>query len=253
MKYKVKYLKYKEKYLKLKSNQNGGNIFLSNNIDYKIISYVIHMRSNLFRGKNIEEQCEKIGNIKLNIFDAVVGAELDIEKIKKETSFKTDFEGRLRGEIGVFLSHKGVLDKIKEDKKYDYTIIFEDDFIIKCDNLEDEVKKILSKIDENKLDFDIIYLGFNINGIIENTSNPEPQKVIDNICEFDYKNNIYGLHGLLIKNKNVDKILSSIKEMNEPIDVKYNKFIKNNILRSYLIYPKLINVNTKLDSDINKQ
>ena len=247
MDYKDKYLKYKQKYIKLKNNQKGG----IDNI--KLNAFVIHLKGQNERRANIEEERKKLGNIPLQIFDAVVGADLDIDKIVKEHDYKTDFKIRTTGEIGCFLSHKNLLEKIKNteniEKSNGYSIIFEDDFKINSNNLEEDINKIINNLKNKHLDFDMIYLG-NSYKIKNNGEN-----IIDNIYKVDKNNKLYGLFGLLINNSKIDKILSCIQRISKPIDVIYMEAIFDNKISTYVIYPCLVTVQefSKKSSSIREQ
>jgi hypothetical protein len=59
------------------------------------------------------------------------------------------------------LSHYNIIKKLKNDydKKLldsDYTIIFEDDFNIYVENLDEEINNIIHNINKLNIDFDII-------------------------------------------------------------------------------------------------
>ena len=59
------------------------------------------------------------------------------------------------------MSHYNIIKKLKNDydKKLldsDYTIIFEDDFNIYVENLDEEINNIIHNINKLNIDFDII-------------------------------------------------------------------------------------------------
>jgi GR25 family glycosyltransferase involved in LPS biosynthesis len=229
MNYKDKYLKYKHKYINLKKLQKAG----VNNI--KLNAYVIHLKGHDERRANIEEERKKLGNIPLQIFDAVVGADLDINKIVKEHDYKSGVEIRTTGEIGCFLSHRNLLEKIKNTEKSNgYSIIFEDDFKINSNNFEEDINKIINNLKNKNLDFDMIYLG---NSYVFNNHG---ENIIENIHKVDKNTQLYCLQGLLINNSKIDKILSCIQRISKPIDVIYNEAIINDKISTYVIFPFLV-------------
>ncbi len=193
------------------------------------------------RKKNIKEEGKKIGNIKLNIFYAIVGKNIDTDSIVKKYNYKTPNDSvRIKGEIGCFLSHKTLLEKInsnyKLNKDHDYTIIFEDDFKIVTDNFEEDVYEIIKNLKLKNIDnFDLIYMGIPYN------YDPTDKKIIENIYSH-HNDQIHGLYGLLIKNSKIDRILATIQDIDKPIDVKYEEAIKKGELLSYLIYPNIVSI-----------
>jgi GR25 family glycosyltransferase involved in LPS biosynthesis len=115
-----------------------------NNIDI----YVISLRHKE-RLKNIEIQKNKIdiNNNNFIIYDAVNGNNLDLNQLVESNILSDVFmignEVRKR-EIGCYLSHYNIYNKIKENNKGEYTIIFEDDFILEIDNFMEEINILLN-------------------------------------------------------------------------------------------------------------
>ena len=177
-----------------------------------ITMFVITMKHEK-RLKNIEEQQKKIEK-PIILFDAVKGDHLDTNRLVEEKQIDPNFNNRddklRKREIGCYMSHLNIYKKIKEDKLPGYTIVFEDDFLVKEKFLE-EIEKIIAKL--NNKDFDIIYLG-------QNGSNNKGTPIIDNIYHLDKSNICTGTHGLLIKNKNIDRIVEKLNYINTPIDHK---------------------------------
>ena len=239
MDYKNKYLKYKQKYINLKTLQKGG----VDNI--KINAYVISLQNNQERLTNIQNNINKLGKIKLNIEKAVFGLNIDISKLKENEGIDDndvingDTERRKR-ELGCYLSHRNIIEKIKNNddlkNNYDYTLILEDDFNITTNNIENNIIEILEKLRNiNITDFDIIWFG-------TNNSNHGKQ-VIDNIYEVDCSRELWGNHGYLLNNKNINKFYSAIKKIiDQDIDVVYWKKVCNKELIGYVIFPNLIGI-----------
>ncbi len=222
--------------------------FTNGDDEYDIQSYVIHMSDNKERKKNIDEQIPKLGDIPIEIFEAVKGKELDLTKFKKnegdlDNDWIVDNKGKRLNEVGCYASHRGLMKKIiDENKKNGYTLIFEDDFFIEPKNLKDEVYKILDKV-PNK-DFDILYLGTN--------SHNHGVKIVDNLYNYDKNTNLYGIHGYLINNKNMEKLYELIKKIDYPIDVKFKDLADAGKIQIYTVYPDLVNQQfNKIKSTIN--
>ncbi len=237
----------------LNNKLNHSKFELFKNNKYKINSFTILLPNNQERSKNIKLNEKKFGKIKSNIYDAVVGKTLNILELKKiEKKYNNDNDWlkdtiKRRNQIGCYLSHKNIIEKISKDKdlknKYDYTIIFEDDLKILTSNLYKDVEKILDDLNSiQNNDFDIIFLG--------NLKNNHGDKIINNIYTIDKNNNLWGTQSYLINNKSVNKILNNIQKIDKPIDDKYQDLLKENKLKGYIIYPILVSQNG-LDSTIN--
>jgi len=185
---------------------------------------------------NIRDHAKK-NNIDIKIFNGFFGDKLDLEdminkkKLKKE--FVSDTKQRKR-EIGCYLSHTTLYNDIRlNPNKKKYSVIFEDDFDI--DTSEYVFINYINNIikDIESYDFDIIYLG-NLylnhgNLLANNIYYPDPKK--DLLC----------LHGYIINNKNINKFTTpEMMFIDDPIDDKINKLIKNKKLNALVIYPAII-------------
>ncbi len=115
---------------------------------------VIHMIGKEDRMNNIRKQ-EGIAGIQMNIFDAVVGSGLDLEKLQNDGLVKRPWDTFrynnasneeakrkvLNGEIGCYMSHLELVKKIRDSDYEGWTVIFEDDL-----SLNGDFKKELQKI-----------------------------------------------------------------------------------------------------------
>lgn len=208
-----------------------------NNIDMYVISL-----KHTDRLENIKTQENKI-NEKIEIFDAVKGDTLDIQTLLKTNTITDKYKNANKKEkrvIGCYLSHLNLLKKIKENNSCKYTIIFEDDFDIVISNFCQEVQNIIRKME--KYDFDLLFLG--------NLQNNKGQHMIDTIYKMNVDENLWGTHGYIVNNKNIDKIIDKVKIMDEPIDNKYEKLGKNNELNIFIVHPTIVN-QCGLKSDIH--
>jgi len=210
------------------SNINMKDSF-DNHIDIKY--YVISMKDNEKRMKNIESQQKKLSS-KINIFDAINGDNIDMNNIpdqKVADKFKENTRHRKR-EIGCFLSHYGVLKKIKSEGNPDgYTVVLEDDFNIIVDNFEEKLKSTLESM--KSYNFDMLY--------IESISNSIGDKMIDGICKMDMNKDMWGIQAYIVKNANIDRFLENTQTIDMPIDWKYINAIKSNKLTAYTFCPYL--------------
>jgi GR25 family glycosyltransferase involved in LPS biosynthesis len=201
-----------------------------NNITY----YVIHMKNSNENKYNNILNIEKQLNQKINIFDAIIGKNINLKYLNMfDENIKFNFNYTYRGEVGCYLSHLMLIKQASTNTINDYTVIFEDDFKIKNDNLIEEINNIINKTNG---DFDMIYLG--------NLNNNHNKQIIDNIYTIDSEAPLWGTHALLINNKNANKILSNITNIDSAIDNKYKNIIDNNSIKAYVIYPTLVEQNT---------
>lgn len=217
--------------------------FNSNNIELYVISLKHEDRL-----KNIKSQEDKIGE-KIEIFDAVKGDQLNTEQLLCDklidNKYSTNDKVKKR-EVGCYMSHLNIIKQINNSRTSGYTIIFEDDFDIVEDTFIKTVRKIITKLEENKIEFDIIFLG--------NLKTNHGESVIENenIYKIDQKEDLWGTHGYLINNSKTDKIVDKIKFIDMAIDIKYETLGKSCELIIYVIYPTLVNQQgDNLPSNIN--
>jgi GR25 family glycosyltransferase involved in LPS biosynthesis len=183
------------------------------------------------RLKNIEKQQQKI-NIPIQLFDAVKGDNLDLNKIvnlKKDGHFYEN-EIQKKREIGCYLSHYNIY---KKCKKTGYTIIFEDDFSIDVDNLIDKIDKSIQKLKNKNVDFDIMYIGNH------KWNKKHGSLIIDDLYKIGNNEGLGGTHAYVINNKNIDKIIENTKVIDMAIDVKIQRLAdekKINVIKTYPYY-----------------
>jgi GR25 family glycosyltransferase involved in LPS biosynthesis len=137
-------------------------------------------------------------------------------------------------QIGIFSSHKALWEKLKN--KTTPTLIMEDDSVI-IDNIE---KVILPN------DFDIVYFGhcFESKG--------------KQISKYVYKSiNPICMHGYLISQKGIHKLLNFFNDPHIKIDKDFDNFyvdnlVKTNKLITYSIFPQMIKQNNRLPSTADR-
>ena len=221
----ILYLLYKNKYEYEYFSNNDLNL------------YVISLKQQN-RLQNIKNQETKIGQT-INIFDGVNGDTLDvfnvnISNITINNSFYSSNTKKIKRQLGCYLSHFNLYNKIKNDKLYGYSIIFEDDFEILTDKLIDKCNIIIHKLKELNLDFDIIFLGnYDYN---ENHG----KLITDNIYKVGNKEELHGLQGYVVNYNNIDKIINNTKNITITIDDKLQELADNNMLNVFSIYPYYI-------------
>jgi len=211
--------------------------FKENNI---IDCYVITLGKSREKQINIENQQQKIP-YNIEIVNAIFGDDLNIDLLVKQQIISEEYaqektKNRAR-QIGCYMSHLKVMDIIESKKSNSkYSIIFEDDFVI----LDDFMYRLNTNIDNviNHLDFDIIFLG----NILTNNKGTHIDGDIYNKAE------VYGTHGYLINNSNIEKIKNVMKTVDQNIDLKYTRM---NNLNVFIMNPDIVIQNTKdFKSDI---
>jgi GR25 family glycosyltransferase involved in LPS biosynthesis len=210
-----------------------------NQVDF----YVISLRS-LDRLLNIETQNKKL-NAKINIIDAVNGININQHDLLEAKILSLGFYdmGNIKRskEIGCYMSHDKIFNLIKNNtEKKRYSIILEDDFNVIPDDIIQKLNNIIISIDT--LDFDILFLG--------NTFNNTGLQIKDNIYSVDKNKYTMGTFAYLINNANIDKLIGLIKPIDSPIDNKFDALIKNDKLKSLVVYPNIINYMIEIPSNI---
>ena len=225
----------------LKINYKNENFEDSNTLDMYVITLGKEERL-----ENIKNQQNKIIN-KIEIYDAVNGKNLDIDNLKNnnilanQNILSENYNHKI-GEIGCYLSHLNIYKKIKENNKKGYTIIFEDDFLINSDNFINEVKKGIDILNSKNIDFDFLFLG--------NLNDNHGENIADNLYYIDKNVNLFGTHGYIINNKNIDKIFDNLNKIVKPIDNAIQDLSYNKIFNTIVIYPNLVNQQDQLKSTI---
>jgi GR25 family glycosyltransferase involved in LPS biosynthesis len=193
--------------------------------------YVIHLTNNNDRYTNIKNM-EQILNYKINIFDGIDSAKFNENYTFEKTITEYDkhlelnFIPKYKGIIGCYLSHY-LLYKQLINSSYLYTVIFEDDFNL-CKTNTHEI--ICNLLNENTIDFDYLFIGYNGN---------KGNKISNNLCKIK-NSHIWGFHGYIINNKKILKILNLLTFLKYEIDIQIFKAIKNNNCIGYLFTDNII-------------
>jgi GR25 family glycosyltransferase involved in LPS biosynthesis len=197
--------------------------------------YVIHMTKNNERLENIYKQQEQL-NSSIEIFNAIVGKDIPNPKDLSKYDERLVNLNESPGEVGCYLSHFMLMKHIMETSNTKYSVIFEDDFYIPPPTTNNDIEKIIQTLDDDKRNFDMIFLG--------------------TCCGYtgeEYKNNIREIknlnqdavvmcaHGYIVNNASINKICNLILNIDEAIDQKYNNIIKSGDIKAYLIVPHIVN------------
>ena len=161
--------------------------------------------------------------------------------LKHDTKLKIDnfFEFYKSGQIGAYLSHYSIMQKIQSTAvKRGYSIIFEDDVSLNS-NFINDLNETLIDIDENKIDFDIIYLGYlnNKPKLVENNG----EHVKSNIYKVNKRRQLFGAHALLINNKKARLISTLNNTITGEVDIHYKNLINEDKLKGFYLKPCIVN------------
>uniref|UniRef100_A0A6C0D3Z9 Glycosyl transferase family 25 domain-containing protein n=1 Tax=viral metagenome TaxID=1070528 RepID=A0A6C0D3Z9_9ZZZZ len=210
------------------------------NFDNNFDIYVITLKSK-DRLNNIKIQQKKI-DIPIKIFDAVNGNDLSLNQFNIGNGLNEN-ETQKKREVGCYLSHYNIY---KICKKTGYTIVFEDDFLIDVDNLIDKINQSIEKLNNAKIDFDIMFLGNH------HWDKNYGTLIVDNLYKVGNGEGLGGTHGYVINNKNVDKIIKETEYIDKTIDMKIQFLAdqkKLNIICTYPYYVKYIDTHSTIAVD----
>jgi len=193
--------------------------------------YLIHCDEHEERLQHVTKLKEEF-NQEITIFKGIATPNVPLsEQVKyiqqnKPTITFTHFRFWQSGQIGCYLSHMGLMEHIMQNKESDYSVIFEDDVVMDT-TLHSNIEKII----QHNLEFDILFLGNNN----ENKGN----HIVDNIYHIDDNNHCWGLHALLINNKNIEKILNANYTLIHALDVQYRILNSTKKLTNLVIHPNI--------------
>jgi glycosyl transferase family 25 len=197
---------------------------------------------------NIKTQQSKI-DLPIEIIDGINGDQLDFEQlldsgiVQRDNYFRGEEKLKKR-EIGCYLSHMKIYEKIIFDDEPGYTIIFEDDFVIKTEILMQEIKDAITTLNNNNIEFHMLYLG--------NTFENHGQQINNNLFYKDKNDVLYGMQGYVVNNKNVHELYTILKPLIGPIDVRVTD--NANDLTLVTFYPIIVHQggsNNSLINDLN--
>jgi GR25 family glycosyltransferase involved in LPS biosynthesis len=211
---------------------------MSESIDF----YVISMKKP-DRIENIEQQLEKLTQqgtpIELEMIDAVVGVNLDLNSLIKQGILSIHYstlrktEKHKKQEIGCYMSHLKTYQTIQQKNKPGYSIIFEDDFDIDSQHFIEDIEKAIDYLQKYDNQFDIIYLGTipGNHGIL----------LQDNLYKINKQQGLEGTHGMLLNNQRINHIIEQTKVIKKGIDVELTQLCHEDKLDAYVIYPHIVN------------
>jgi len=195
--------------------------------------WYINLKRSTDRRANMEKEVVKLSPLTAKRWEAVDGKKLgdtDYDSYNipawSRPSFAPEAKRETRkGEIGVYLSHRTLLEKLSDTSRPNnyIHIILEDDVEIE----EDAYKSLMKGISSLGNSWDIIFIG-----LLDNKVN----KVNNGIGIPEW---VTGTHAYAVQHGSLKKILKSIKIMYDPIDEMYGR--NPDELRMYALSPSKIN------------
>uniref|UniRef100_A0A8C5MHE2 procollagen galactosyltransferase n=1 Tax=Leptobrachium leishanense TaxID=445787 RepID=A0A8C5MHE2_9ANUR len=190
--------------------------------------------------------------IQAKVFDAVDGKALNASQLKAMNinvipGYHDPYSGRnlTRGEIGCFLSHYYVWKEVME-RGLDKSLVIEDDVRFEL-QFKNRLMKLMSDIEETRLDWDLIYIGR------KRMQVERPEKAVPNVMylvEADYS---YWTLGYAISRQGARKLIaaepfSKMLPVDEYLPVMYNKhpvekymeFYEHRDLKAFSAEPLLV-------------
>jgi GR25 family glycosyltransferase involved in LPS biosynthesis/predicted NAD-dependent protein-ADP-ribosyltransferase YbiA (DUF1768 family) len=243
--------------MQTKQSPTKSSVSLDQPMRQPITYYVIHMAKDVDRVENIDKNQKKL-NYPIQNFDGVVGANIDLKNLsnfdnKLVDNFTTDVRKskyKSIGEVGCYLSHFMLIKSIAESgDRVGYSVIFEDDFTILVDDLQEKIYNSIEAIDNANMDFDMLYLG-NLRRRYGQGVTNYSENLTNDVFYPDKTKPIWGTHAYVIKNANVVKLYTKLLDMNLAIDNKYTELVQNNEITVFLLSPTVVDQNTAFISTI---
>jgi GR25 family glycosyltransferase involved in LPS biosynthesis len=178
--------------------------------------YIIHLERATARAENIDKQMQTMSH-DVTVFPAVDGKLLNIDTVSQDYDVNFAFTHGSPGEIACYLSHIQLLRHIeKNNHPHDpYVVVFEDDFSV-TPNFRDEVMDVLRTLEEDKVEFDMLYLG---NLSFYKGEPVRTRAKVTKICKNGKP--CWGTQGYVVNVRSVGKLIAHIRDMKEAVDGAY--------------------------------
>ena len=227
--------------LKLTNFKINDNLFkLKLKIEKKLYYHVINLdteKDKLIKSKIeysklklFENNLEKFDAIKPSLDSVLKNKIINVNKFWEFTNLQDINNVKYCiGASGCKLSHYNLLRKISEMKNnYKYHVILEDDFLIlDPENSIIRLEKVLNYIEDNDIDFNILYLGCNF------STRNDFEVINENLLKCN-KGCGFTTHAMIFKKSNIDKIIKKIESSEKEIDNVYTQLEKR-----YVIFPMI--------------
>ncbi len=185
---------------------------------------VLSLKNAIERREYMSLELEKYG-LDFSFFDALSPDDIDKDLfIDKPDIFSKEA-------VATFESHKKIIESVKS---YDEPVlILEDDAKIKFSNFIEKIKRLL----ETDLEYDIMFLGWNINRVW--SINDKKYTILNN--DFIKLNRFIELHSYIVNKKSVDKVLDLLNSVkpHEHVDFVIADFIKEDKIKGIFSREKI--------------
>jgi len=202
--------------------------------------YIINLKHRTDRWHNCVQQLNKYNITNYERFDAIRYDFKDINPIHYKNNNMKLSNNYIIGTMGCKISHYNIIKNAKKNN-YNNILILEDDFLF-CNNFIEKYNEIISNIEKEKIDINMLYLGFSIV-----RDNPYTSTSLNYLKKLS---SAHTTHAYIINNNFYDIILKEILNCQCEIDVCYTMCQKK--YNIYGIYPSLISQKTSY-SDIMGQ
>jgi GR25 family glycosyltransferase involved in LPS biosynthesis len=200
--------------------------------------YVINLEQSKKRLNKLNHMANKSG-IAIERFPAILGRKINFNYLNSKGYLQNKKLIKFNGNLGCYMSHCLLLEKIYKENKYENVLILEDDCLIDS-NFKKQMEDISDYIPN---DFDYIMLGSGIRkGESYNDKFLQPE-------EGNVSGQNAGLFGYIVKVRNIPNILNLIKPIRDNIfidTVLRSNFTKLNV---FIVKENIINHNYDFKSD----
>lgn len=201
---------------------------------------------------NLDSSCERLAlsqsrlernNLSFTRISAINGTELSEQEVKQhycETINETKYHKTLtRGEIGCYLSHKKVWQKII-DEKIEYAIILEDDFEVVGD-----IHKTISTINALSTSWDYIKLAT----YKSKTRNIAYRRTMNDMNLVIYNKAMAGTCAQAVSYQGAKNLLANSVKFGRPVDIDLQYWWEKNI-ELFALLPYAFSPDLNIKSDI---
>lgn len=227
-----KYTNHKFARIVINDTTYTNRMLLNNDINF----YVINLDDKKQKYVSINQEILKFNNSKIERFNAIKPTIDDVLNCKfininKLWKFKTlddicDLKYCI-GASGCKMSHYALLKQIYENNNNcKYHLILEDDCVFR-NNSPECLINTLTYIEENNIDFNILYLSCNLH------TDDSFEVINENLLYCNLKHG-HTTHAMLFKKKNIPEILNFIENSEAEIDNVYTE-----LPNRYIVYPMI--------------
>ena len=220
--------------------------------NFSIYIITLPKRMNYVKNMIKKYKLQEICNVK--IVDAVLKKDINLndsftKKIvsidKLNNRLKKSVNQSILGQLGCYMSHLKVFDIFMNKDRNDNLLVLEDDFIFEKGVDVYSFKRIINKLINENLKYDII----NIGPCWRNCKKDN----IQNINNYLTKDFGKCTHSLLTNKRGINNILKYMYPIDMALDDKYDYLTSNRFIIGYSLINRLFDQNSKLESNIQSR